>query len=96
VPVAASHIAGNLEGSVEYSSASLRVGYLFPGAVCRATTDTGTGTDTPYSYLSAFTGSRRAAKYAGMRAAMEQIRKPLTQITKTSRGTISAGISENW
>jgi hypothetical protein len=47
VPVTASDIAGNLEGSVEYSSASLRVRYLFPGAVCRATADTGIGTNTP-------------------------------------------------
>jgi hypothetical protein len=49
-----------------------------------------------YSNLNALTGSNLAAKYAGTRAAIEQIRKPLMQITKTSRGTISAGISENW
>ena len=47
MPVAASHIAGNLEGSADYSSASFRVWYLFPGAVSRATTDTGTDTLSP-------------------------------------------------
>src|SRR4051794_38047682 len=50
----------------------------------------------PYSNRNAFTGSRRAARYAGMKAATEQITKALRQIMMTSRGTISAGISENW
>ena len=49
----------------------------------------------PYSYLSALTGSSRAAKYAGISAANEQMRKALMQIIATSLGITSAGIAEN-
>ena len=53
------------------------------------------GTRRSYSYRNAFTGSRRAAKYAGISAAMEQITNALMQMIQTSRGTTSAGIAEN-
>ena len=48
-----------------------------------------------HSYRSAFTGSRRAAKYAGISAANEQIKKALIQMIATSCGMTSAGIDEN-
>jgi hypothetical protein len=52
--------------------------------------------DDDYSKRRAFTGSRRAAKYAGMSAAREQIKNALKQMSVTSRGITSAGIDENW
>ena len=52
--------------------------------------------DACYSCRSAFTGSSRAAKYAGIKAASEQMRNALMQMIATSCGTTWAGILENW
>jgi hypothetical protein len=49
-----------------------------------------------HSNRRALTGSSRAAKYAGIKAATVQIMNPLQQINATSFGTIWAGISANW